>query len=75
MGRKSTDEVKTDEVEKGGRGGSPIYGLGIFGACAYFMQDAEEPLDYAIAFAKAVVWPAFMVYDGFTLLARWKGEG
>jgi hypothetical protein len=55
-------------------GGCPVYGLGIIGAWIYFGAQAEEPADYALAFLKGLFWPAFMVYEGFSALARLKDE-
>jgi hypothetical protein len=47
-------------------GGGAIYGLGIFGALFYYWQQADAFWEYIWAiFPKAILWPAFMVYEGF----------
>jgi hypothetical protein len=59
-------------VAKGGTGaaaGGGIYGLGIFGALFYYWQQADAFWEYVWAiFPKAVFWPAFLVYEGFSAL-------
>jgi hypothetical protein len=50
-------------------GGGALYGLGIFGALFYFWQQANSFWEYVWAiFPKAILWPAFMVYEGFRAL-------
>lgn len=46
-------------------GGGAVYGLGMIGALAYFLGSAESGWDYVLAFGKAVVWPALLVYRAF----------
>ena len=43
-------------------GGGAVYGIGMIGALVYFLQAAETGRDYVLAFPKAVVWPALLVY-------------
>jgi hypothetical protein len=55
------------------RNGSPpgsgaVYGLGMIGALIYFLKTATTGLDYVLAFGKAVVWPALLVYRAFKAL-------
>lgn len=45
-----------------------VYGLGLIGAAVYFIQDAPNLWAGVIGFAKAVVWPAFLVYKLFQFL-------
>jgi len=52
----------------GAAGGGVIYVLGIFGAFAYFWQQADSFWDYVGSFFQALVWPAFMVYEVFSAL-------
>lgn len=60
---------KGKKKEKGqSSGGCPIYVLGMIGAWIYFFGRAEEPEEYALAFLKGLVWPAFLVYEGFNIL-------
>ncbi|HSX40345.1 MAG TPA: hypothetical protein VLF68_01905 [Candidatus Saccharimonadales bacterium] len=39
-----------------------VYGLGIIGAAIYFLQHATNFGLGVLAFLKAVVWPAIVVY-------------
>jgi len=49
-------------------GGGAVYGLGMIGALVYFIGTAESGRDYALAFGKAIVWPALLVYKAFKTL-------
>jgi hypothetical protein len=42
---------------------SGAYGLGFIGAAVYYIQGATSFLDGFIGFLKALVWPAFVVYE------------
>ena len=44
---------------------SAIYGLGLIGAAIYFISNATTFWMGAIGFLKAIVWPAFLVYEAF----------
>lgn len=46
-----------------GGGGDAVYCLGIFGAAVYYVQQAEGFWAVIWALIKALVWPAFLVYD------------
>ena len=46
----------------GAGGGGAFYGLGMIGALVYFLAKAEAGSDYLLAFPKAMVWPALLVY-------------
>ena len=48
--------------------GGAIYGLGIFGALVYYWQQADTFWEYVLAVLQGVVWPAFLVYEGFSAL-------
>jgi len=58
----------------GSTGGAPkqssgaVYGLGMIGALVYFAGTADSGKDYALAFGKAMVWPALLVYRAFKAL-------
>jgi hypothetical protein len=43
-------------------GGGAIYGIGIFGALVYYLQQADGFWAFLYAFFEAVFWPAYMVY-------------
>ena len=49
-------------------GGGAIYGLGIFGALVYYWQQADTFWEYVLAVLEGVLWPAFLVYEGFSAL-------
>ncbi|MCX6704507.1 MAG: hypothetical protein NTZ07_03640 [Candidatus Woesebacteria bacterium] len=55
-------------MKKGGwkkmRGGSEaVYGLGFIGALIYFIQNAHSFGEGLLGILKAIVWPAFVVYN------------
>jgi hypothetical protein len=50
------------------QGGGAVYGLGLIGALVWFCQQANEPNEYAVGVLKALVWPAFLVYEAFKVL-------
>lgn len=45
--------------------GGAVYGLGLIGAAIYFIEAAASSGFWAILLAilKALVWPAFLVYE------------
>lgn len=43
--------------------GSAVYGLGFIGAAIYFISQASTFWVGVIGFLKALVWPAFLVYE------------
>jgi hypothetical protein len=49
-------------------GGNAVYGLGLIGALVYFWQQADSFGVYLLAILKALVWPAFLVYEAFQRL-------
>ncbi len=49
-------------------GGGAIYGLGILGALVYYWQQADTFWEYVFAVLQGVLWPAFLVYEGFSAL-------
>jgi len=49
---------------------SAIYGLGFIGAAIYFIGSATTIWLGIVGFLKALVWPAFLVYYAFQLLAQ-----
>lgn len=44
-------------------GSSAIYGLGFIGALVYYLSTATTFWIGVIGFFKAIVWPAFLVYE------------
>jgi hypothetical protein len=46
-----------------------VYGLGLIGAAIYFISHAATFWLGVVGFLKAIVWPAFLVYQAFGKLA------
>ena len=42
-----------------------VYGLGFIGAVIYFISHAISFWMGVLGFLKAIVWPAFIVYEAF----------
>ena len=45
-----------------------IYGLGLIGSAVYYISTASGFWMGALGVLKAIVWPAFLVYDAFKFL-------
>jgi hypothetical protein len=50
--------------------GEAVYGLGLIGALVWYWQQAQSPGERAFGVLKALVWPAFLVYDAHKALHR-----
>jgi hypothetical protein len=46
-----------------GAGMGAVYGLGFLGAAVYYIQAADGFWEGVLGILKAVVWPAFTVYE------------
>ena len=46
-----------------------VYGLGLIGAAIYFISTATGFWMGVLGFLKAIVWPAFLVFQAFKELA------
>ena len=46
-----------------------VYGLGFIGAAVYFISTATSFWVGVLGFLKAIVWPAFLVFEAFKGLA------
>jgi len=46
-----------------------IYGLGFIGAAIFYVSHATTLSAGVVGILKAIVWPAFMVYDILTYLS------
>lgn len=44
-------------------GASALYGLGLIGAAVYYISTATSFWVGFLGFLKALVWPAFLVYE------------
>lgn len=45
-----------------GGGSCALYGVGVFGAAVYFMQNSHGFWEIILAVLQAFFWPAFVVY-------------
>ncbi len=50
------------DIHKSGTSGA-MYGLGFIGAVIYFIGQAATFWEGVLGFLKAIVWPAFLVYE------------
>lgn len=49
--------------DRRGGGGNAVYGLGLIGALIYYIQQADGFWPGVLGILKALVWPAFVIYD------------
>jgi hypothetical protein len=49
-------------------GGGAVFGLGLIGALVWFWNQADGFGEHLVGILKALVWPAFLVYDAFRVL-------
>ena len=49
-------------------GGSAFYGLGLIGALVYYLGSATTFWMGLVGFLKAIVWPAFLVFEALKVL-------
>jgi hypothetical protein len=54
---------------KNASSGNAFYSLGLLGALVYYLQQADGFWPIILAVLKAVVWPAFFVYDVLKFIA------
>lgn len=47
---------------------NPVYGMGFIGALVYFLSHATGFWDGFLGILKAIVWPAFLVYEALKAL-------
>ena len=50
--------------------GNAVYGLGFIGSVVYFISTAPDFWMGVLGFLKALVWPAFMIYEAFKFLIK-----
>ena len=71
---KENYECRSSSVFKRGRGGAnsggAVYGIGFIGAVIYFISTAPNFWMGVLGFLKAIIWPAFMVYEAFKFLIK-----
>lgn len=47
---------------------SAVYGLGLIGAAIYYISNATSFWMGFVGFLKALVWPAFLVYEALNAI-------
>ena len=60
---------RSTSVTNTGGGGDAVYGLGLIGALVFYIQQADSFWAGVLGILKALVWPAFVVYDILKFLA------
>ena len=55
-------------MSKNNHSGNAVYGLGFIGAAIYYVSTATSFWLGFMGVLKAIVWPAFMVYDALKYL-------
>lgn len=48
--------------------GNPVYGMGLIGALIYYLSHATSFWMGLVGIFKAIVWPAFLVYEALKSL-------
>ncbi len=56
-------------MQPGTQASGAVYGLGLIGAAVYFISTATGFWVGVLGFLKAIVWPAFLVFEAFKSLA------
>ena len=52
-----------DKIVVKGKGGNTVYCLGLIGSLVYYVGQADGFWNIILAVLKAIVWPAFLVYE------------
>lgn len=55
------------QVQNNASGGA-VYGLGFIGAAIYFIGHADSFWMGVLGFLKAIIWPAFLIYEALNKL-------
>jgi hypothetical protein len=63
------DKARRGWDGRGAGGGNAVYGLGLIGALVYYIQAADGFWGGVLGILKALVWPAFVIYDLLAFLA------
>jgi hypothetical protein len=54
---------RKDRRRAGRSGGDVVYALGLIGALIFYIQQADGFWQGVLGILKALVWPAFLVYE------------
>lgn len=57
-----------EKMHKSGHASNAVYGLGFIGAAIYYISHAAGFWAGVLGFLKALVWPAFLVYEALKYL-------
>ena len=65
-------EGKDEKVNVRVQGGSSgaVYGLGVIGACMYYINKGSTTQEKVRGFLKALVWPVFLVKQALEFLEK-----
>ncbi|MEZ4720505.1 MAG: hypothetical protein R2813_01345 [Flavobacteriales bacterium] len=55
--------IVKEKVTKQASSGNAVYGFGLIGALIYFFSNATGFWMGVLGFFKALVWPAFLIYE------------
>ena len=66
--KKEGGKMNVCGVDKCGGCGGAVYGLGFIGAVIYYISTATSFWMGVLGFLKAIVWPAFLVYEALKFL-------
>ena len=61
------EHQKPKVIHQGGASGA-VYGLGLIGACVYYIGQATTFWLGVLGFLKAIVWPAMLVFEALKYL-------
>lgn len=61
-GFKWRESKMSSSIHERGTAGA-VYGLGFIGAAVFFISNATGFWNGVLGFLKAIVWPAFLVYE------------
>ena len=62
------DRQRGRSAQASSSGGGAVFGLGLIGSLVWFWQQAHGFGEHVVGILKALVWPAFLVYDAFRAL-------
>ncbi|MBN2624966.1 MAG: hypothetical protein JXA83_16420 [Acidimicrobiales bacterium] len=62
------DRERTKSTRAPGPCGGAVYGLGLIGAAVWYWQQADGFGEHVVGLLKALVWPAFLVYEALKAL-------
>jgi hypothetical protein len=63
------EDEKVNVRVQGGSSGA-VYGLGVIGACIFYISRGTTTQEKAIGFLKALVWPVFLVKEALEFLEK-----